>query len=267
MKKVYLLFLAFFLLINNVYNQTLEQFFDLVNKKDSIGQLALLQKWEHSNSNDPDLYVAFFNYYFLRSMKEVVRMDKTYKGKNAIQIVDTLTKEPVGYMYSEIFYDPKIIYKGLEYIDKGIKKFPVRLDMRFGKVYAFGEMLDYENFTKEIINTIEYSNVINNKWIWKNNKPLDDPKDYMLGTIQSYQSQLYKTGDDSLLNNMQMISSAVLKYYPDNIESLSNLSVVYLLQKKYDYALEILLKAEKINPKDYIVLGNIAQAYKLKGLE
>ena len=38
-----------------------------------------------------------------------------------------------------------------------------------------------------------------------------------------------------------------------------------MLQKQYDKALGPLLKAEKLNPKDYIVLSNIAQAYKLKG--
>lgn len=64
---------------------------------------------------------------------------------------------------------------------------------------------------------------------------------------------------------MKRIAETVLKYYPDHIESLSNLSIVYLLQKQYDKALEPLLKAEKLDPKDYIVLSNIAQAYKLKG--
>ncbi len=38
-----------------------------------------------------------------------------------------------------------------------------------------------------------------------------------------------------------------------------------MLQKQYDKALEPLLKAEKLNPKDFIILSNIAQAYKLKG--
>ena len=64
---------------------------------------------------------------------------------------------------------------------------------------------------------------------------------------------------------MKRIAETVLKYYPDHIESLSNLSIVLMLQKQYDKALELLLKAKKLNPKDYIVLNNIAQAYKLKG--
>jgi tetratricopeptide (TPR) repeat protein len=37
------------------------------------------------------------------------------------------------------------------------------------------------------------------------------------------------------------------------------------LSGEYDKGLEPLLKAESINPEDYIVLSNIAQGYKLKG--
>jgi Tfp pilus assembly protein PilF len=64
---------------------------------------------------------------------------------------------------------------------------------------------------------------------------------------------------------MKRIAEAVLKYYPEHIESLSNISIVFMLQKQYDKALDTLLKAEKLNPKDCIVLNNIAQTYKLKG--
>lgn len=265
MKKFCLLIISLLLFAGNAYNQTLQQFFDLVNKKDTIGQQRLLEKWEQSKPNDPDLYVAYFNFYYLKSMREIITLGQNPRGKDVFQILDTLSKEPVGYMYNGIYFEPSIIIKGFEYINKGIEKFPERLDMRFGKVFAFGEMSDYENFTQEIINTIDYSNVIKNKWLWKDHKPLKDPQNYMLGTIQSYQNQLYNTGNDSLLNYMGMISRAILKYYPDHIESLSNLSVVYLIQSKYDDALELLLKAEKVNPKDLIVLGNIAHTYKRKG--
>jgi len=87
----------------------------------------------------------------------------------------------------------------------------------------------------------------------------------MLSAVQDYVLQLYNTENDALLDNMKRIAETVLKYYPNHIESLSNLSIVYLLKKEYDKALEPLLKAEKLDNKDYIVLSNIAQAYKLKG--
>jgi tetratricopeptide (TPR) repeat protein len=38
-----------------------------------------------------------------------------------------------------------------------------------------------------------------------------------------------------------------------------------LLVNEYDKAIEILLKAEKINPKDAVILGNIAHSYQEKG--
>jgi tetratricopeptide (TPR) repeat protein len=129
----------------------------------------------------------------------------------------------------------------------------------------FGELKSYKDFTAEIIKTIDYSAIIKNKWTWTDNKPVDDPKEFMLNSIQSYQLQLYNTNNDDLLDNMKQIAQTVLKYYPDHVESLSNLSIVYLIKKEYDQALEVLLKAEKLAPTDYIILSNIAQAYKLKG--
>ena len=88
---------------------------------------------------------------------------------------------------------------------------------------------------------------------------------FMLGTLQTYLKELYETEDDNLLPNMIQIGDAVLKYYKNNVEILSTTSVALMLTKNYDKAIDYLKQAEKINPKDYIVLNNIAQGYKLKG--
>lgn len=244
-----------------------QQFNDLVSKKDTAAQFKLLNKWEATDSNDPELYVAYFNFYVNKSKKDIIKLGDNPNGKDAFQIMDTDTtkKEPVAYMYSDIYYDPYFLNKGFDYADKGIDKNPTRLDIRFGKVYMFGELKSYKDFTAEIIKTIDYSAIIKNKWTWTDNKPVDDPKEFMLNSIQSYQLQLYNTNNDDLLDNMKQIAQTVLKYYPDHVESLSNLSIVYLIKKEYDQALEVLLKAEKLAPTDYIILSNIAQAYKLKG--
>lgn len=61
---------------------------------------------------------------------------------------------------------------------------------------------------------------------------------------------------------MRQIASEILVIYPEHIESLSNLSVTYLLQGDYQEALKPLLKAERISPHDHVVLSNIAFAYK-----
>jgi tetratricopeptide (TPR) repeat protein len=137
--------------------------------------------------------------------------------------------------------------------------------MRFGKIYVLGQIADWDKFTSEIIKTVNYSSTNDNKWTWTNNEKQEEGKEFFLTSLQDYQVQLYDTQDNNLLVYMRNIANEILKYYPNNIESLSNLSVTYLLTGEYDKGIEPLLKAEKLNPKDYIVLANIAQGYKLKG--
>ena len=267
-KQLTFLLFGLTLIFYQVSGQTFkQQFKDLVSKNDTVGQQQLLEKWEETDSIDAELHVAYFNYFVKKSMKEIIRMDGNPKDKDVLKIMDrdSSKKEPVAYMYSDTYYDADLLSKGFDWIRKGIEKHPDRLDMRFGKIYLLGKLEDYEKFTIEIVKTIDYSNSNQNKWTWADNKPLDNPNKFMLNTIQNYQLQLYNTENDNLLDNMKRIAEAVLKYYPEHIESLSNLSIVFMLQKQYEKALSPLLKAEKLNPKDYIVLSNIAQAYKLKG--
>ena len=255
------------LLFNNAVGQTFkQQFKDLLSKKDTIGEYQLLEKWEIADINDPELYVAYFNYYVNKSKKDVIELGNNPKGDFAYKLTNTdTTKKTISYMYGNTYYDPYLLKKGFEYADKGIAKNPTRLDIRFGKVFMFGKLENYKDFTDEIIKTINYSVKINNNWIWTDNKPVDNPKQFMLSSIQSYQEQLYNTNNDELLDNMKQIAEAVLKYYPNHVESLSNLAIVLFFRKDYDKALEELLKAEKLAPTDFIVLNNIAQAYKYKG--
>ena len=110
-----------------------QQFNDLVSKKDTVGQLKLLQKWEKTKNDDPELYVAYFNHYVMKSMTEQITLGHNPKGEKVLQIMntDTTKKEPVGYIYGDTYYDTKLMNKGFDFIDKGIDKYPARLDIRF----------------------------------------------------------------------------------------------------------------------------------------
>ena len=266
-KQTSIVVIGLTLFFNEVWGQTFkQQFNDLVLKKDTAGQVELLKKWERTDDNDPELYVAYFNFYVTKSKRDFIELGNNPKGKDVLKIMDkdTTKKAPVGYMYGNSSYDKELLAKGFEYADKGIAKNPTRLDIRFGKIYIFGQSENYNDFTLEVIKAVDYSTIIKNKWTWTDNKPVDDPKQFMLSSIQTYQLQLYNANNDDLLDNMKQIAETVLKYFPDHVESLSNLSIVYLVKKEYDKALSSLLKAEKLAPKDYIVLSNIAHAYKLK---
>lgn len=231
---------------------------------DTTRQLQTLTAWEAAKPGDAELYVSYFNFYFTQSRRELIGLTTDKPEGEGMALKDSLGNT-TGYLGSQILYDHIVLQKGFDKINEGILKFPDRLDMRFGKVYVCGQIKDWVEFTAEIIRAVQYSTKNNNLWLWSNNESKQDGKDFFLSTLQDYQVQLYNTGNDSLLINMQKIANMVLKYYPDHIESLSNLSVTYLLTGDYDKGIETLLRAEKINPKDPVVLANIAHAYNSKG--
>lgn len=231
---------------------------------DTTCQITTLTNWEKVNPNDPELFTSYFNYHFMKARQEVIALSDNEPNGERFEVRDS-TNQVVGFLGSQIYYDSIEVKKGINRINSGIEKFPDRLDMRFGKIYVLGQIKDWEEFTNEIINTVKYSEINQNKWTWTNNQEPEDGKDFFLSSIQDYQLQLYNTGNDSLLLNMRKIAKTILDYYPNHIESLSNLSVTYLLLGEFDKGIEPLLKAEKINPEDYIVLSNIAHGYKLKG--
>lgn len=263
MKKTMCLGLLF-LSIAAYCQDAYKNFQDAFRAKDTAKQLQILTSWEKSNSNDPELYTSYYNYYFSKSKREVVSINKENDGKESLELKDSLGNT-AGYMGSSIMHDAGDLKKAFESIDKGILKFPNRLDMRFGKIYGLGVNEDYEGFTKEIIKTIHQSNKNKNNWIWTLDKPVEDPENFMLDNIQSYVGQLYNTGDDNLLTHIKQIAETVLKYKPKHVESLSNISIFYIINKEYDKSLEYSLKAHQINPTDAIVLSNIAYTYKEKG--
>lgn len=257
---------VFFLGFANVccaqgYRSEFEKYFQ---EGDTLKQREVLSKWQLSDPEDPELFTCEFNYYYFRSMQEVITVTAKEPEGEKFVLTDSAGRV-AGFLGSQITYNKALFQKGLERIDAGIKLYPDRLDMRFGKIYVLGEIKDWERFTDEIIQAVRYSKENDNQWTWLNDRKVTDGKKFFLSALQDYQLDLYNSGNDSLLFNMRKIAAEILKVYPGHIESLSNISITYLVTGEHDKAIETLLQAEKINPEDVIILNNIAHGYNLKG--
>jgi len=264
MNKVLLLIL-FLVTSAVVYGQSnYEKFKELFKDNDTSGVQKLLIEWEQSRTKDAEFYTSAFNFYYTQSKEEVVLIDQQQKKNQSFQLTDS-TGKVVGYISSNPAFNEGKLSLAFKYINEGIARFPNRLDLRFGKCYVLGQIGDYDNFTSEIIKAVEYSPSINNVWTWTENKKLEKGEQFMLETVQEYLKQLYDTENDSLLEDMKRIGEITIKHYPNNIEILSTTAVANTLTKNYGKALEYLKQAEKINPKDFIVLNNLAQVYKQTG--
>ncbi len=241
-----------------------EQFNAAFQEQDTTQQRAVLMEWEREEPQNPELFTSYFNFYFRLAQQEVMTLTKEQPNGEYLTLEDS-TGKTTGYMVSNMSYQMDTLVKGFEKIDQGIALHPNRLDMRFGKIHVLGLVESWPALTEEIVKAIQYSAQNHNQWTWTHGEKRDEGENFFLSALQDYQLTLYNTNDDALLMNMRTIAQEVLKYYPNHVESLSNLSITYLLTKDYDKGLEALLKAESIKPGDGIVLSNIAQAYKLKG--
>ena len=118
----------FFLSISAYCQDSYKNFQDALKANDTTKQLQILTQWENSNAKDPELYTSYYNYYFSRSRQEIISVDKENKGRENLKLVDS-TGNIAGYMGSSVIYDTYFLKKAYESIDKGISKFPNRLDI------------------------------------------------------------------------------------------------------------------------------------------
>ena len=92
----------------------------------------------------------------------------------------------VGFFGDQTTTNAEIFEKGMAKIDEGIALYPNRLDMRYGKIFAIGQVKDWERFTNEIVLTVQYSGKINNEWTWTFDEKKEDGKELFLSGLQNY---------------------------------------------------------------------------------
>lgn len=264
MKKIFAFWIVF-ISLNAAYSQSnYDKFKALFKEKDTLQIPPLLEQWEKASPDDAEFYACAFNYYFYKSKTEVIALEPFPRGNNAFELTDS-TGKVAGFMNTVITYNNPLLNQALGYADKGIARFPDRLDLRFGKCYVLRVTGRYDDFESNVIQTIDYSVKNKNNWQWTLNEKKEDGEKFFVSSVYDYMVQLYNQQDDSLLKYMISIGKATLKHYPDHIETLSATATALTLTQKYDQALVYLKHAETLNALDYIVLNNIANTYKLKG--
>jgi tetratricopeptide (TPR) repeat protein len=255
-----LLFLLSFCLIGNIVlgQGFLERFNSISKENDSIQITSLLNEWEAKSPHDPEYYISAFNFYYSNCKQEEVYKKTTH---NSLNNFSQSNSNQIRVICTNI----EFFQLAISIIEKGIERFPNRLDFRFGKCFALKEFELYKPLTEELIKTINYSAVNKNNWFWFENKTVDSPENFLLEAIQSYMIKLYSSEDIGLLTNMKLIGESALKYYPNNVPIISSTAVAYMLTQDFDKSITYLKRAEALNPKDLIVINNLAHGYKLKG--
>jgi tetratricopeptide (TPR) repeat protein len=196
----------------------------------------ILGAWDFADSNNPELFVAYFNLYTVKSMEK----DSTK-------------------------YDMEYARKALESISNGIEFFPTRFDMRLAKIYMLLRLEDYKSVTAEVIKLINYSKEIGNDWKGENYSLIERPDEMLNDAVQEFQGIMFSKKKPALYEDILKISGEMLACYPAHAQSLLNISTVYISKKDYDRSLEALLKAVQMKPENAVYQYNTAYVYEMKG--
>ena len=240
MNKILFLVISYLCIINTNAQSYRLNFMNALNEKNMARAEEVLRAWDINNSNDPELYIAYFNFYTIKSQDAALPIAITG-------------------------YDQQNSKLALDYITEGINRFPTRFDMRVAKIYMLGVLRNYQAYVAEALKMIAYSAKIDNNWKREEFMILDKPEDMFFDAVLDWQAFLFSKKDPSLYKEVIRISNEMLKYYPQHVQSMLNISTVYKEQKEFDKSLDILLKANMIEPTNAIILYNIADVYNKKG--
>ncbi|MBQ7984901.1 MAG: tetratricopeptide repeat protein [Bacteroidales bacterium] len=209
---------------------------------DTLKQKEILASWENSKDRSAEFFLAKADYWFAQAMQN-----------QSHPTVDLLAWQ-----------------NAVNSLNEGIDLYADRLDIRCAKIYALGLMDMWQEYTEELLRSIDRSYINDNKWVVPG---VTADKNYFLQTVQQFENTMFEeidmevlsVKDSLLLENIRTVAKHVLKYYPDNTDNLNNLAATYFYENDYDTSLDIFLKAEQTSPKDAAVLLNIANIYTIKG--
>ena len=257
----YVIAVLFLFLSISTFGQNYQaQYEELFITKNREAMPALLTKWEKADPNDPELFIAYFNYYFWESRSEMVGLSAEASDGENLALYKDGDANPSGFLNSVIVYDDSLFDLAQTYLLKGIEKYPRRLDMHFGRIFSLQEKGDYRQEIEHILTLLELHQETQDDWCWSDGEKMENPAEEISNSVQEYIYTIFNTPVPNI-DGIEKVSNKMLEIYGPDVESYTNLGVCSLFKEDLFSALAHFLAAYEVDSEDAIVISNIAHTY------
>ncbi len=224
-----------------------------------VGVETIINRWEAAAPDDPEVYVARFNYWLAKAASRtevVVKPQKKYLGENPVVTLKDSLGRDVNY-FEDTVYDDAAFAEALTAIDKAIALAPDELEYRFNKITA---ILGYEKESPdmtadEILALIDEYCSGKHRWTFRGG---DGGEDIFCQGIGEYCYNFFQIANPLSYGYFLQISEKMNKLYPDNTVFINNIGSYWqVAEGNSKKALRYYRKALKIDPEDYVANTNV----------
>ena len=160
-----------------------------------------------------------------------------------------------GYVYNGYaIVDSAELDTAFMWLDKGIEKFPNRLDLYLGKATAQLYCLNVEGMLQTLELAMQQEKKNKGKWMWTNDEKLSKEYDILFERIQEDFKRFLEAED---LDNAERLARMGMKYFPKRAEYVNNVGVVYIYRENLEEGLKYFQQALKMKPDDELIKANI----------
>lgn len=223
-----------------------------------VGVETIINRWEAAAPEDPEVYVARFNYWLSKSAAEsavITRPQKRYLGNDPVMTLkDSLGRDV--YYFEDVNYDDEAFGEALKAIDRAIELNPQEISYRFGKITS---IMDYEKESPdmtaaEIFSLIDDYQAGGEGWTYAGETLTQE---LFCQGISEYCYRFFRTASPASYEYFLEISEKMNKLYPDEVVFIDNIGSYWQVNGDSRKALRYYRKALKIDPEDYAANNNI----------
>ena len=261
MGRIILLFLVLPSLLTSCANRdNSSEFNALFSDKKYQQALELSLKWQKSEPDNSEAYVAVSNAYFQLAVVEAPASPRP-PGNGDSSLIDPTTGKTAANIAPPVNYEPVRMKSAVDNLAAATVKFPSRLDIWIGLAYLYQRADDFPNEIETLTKAMRFASAFPERLRWFKNQALPKPPEILVPeTMQDFCAYIQNRFKPNW-EDYAKLSQLTADYYPLHPYAFDNLGNYYLLRREWDKSEKNYLKAHALAPADSLILNNLGNFY------